>query len=108
MHREPGALSLKLVFPADSDFYNGHFPTFKLLPAVAQVDMVAVFAHALLGTPWAIQKIQRTKFCHPVLPDTVANLEMSYNAELGKVQFSYTNESGRVLSTGSLLMQMNA
>ncbi|MBO4713495.1 MAG: acyl-CoA synthetase [Fibrobacter sp.] len=108
MHREPGALSLKLVFPADSDFYDGHFPTFKLLPAVAQIDMVAVFAHALLGAPWGIQKIQRTKFCYPVLPDTVANLEMSYNAKLGKVQFSYTNESGRVLSTGSLLMQMNA
>ena len=105
MHREPGALSLKLVFPADSDFYDGHFPAFKLLPAIAQVDMVAVFAHALLDTPRAVQKIQRTKFSYPVLPDAVTNLEMTYKAESNKVLFTYTNEAGRMLSTGTLLMQ---
>ena len=105
MHREPGALSLKLVFPADSDFYDGHFPAFKLLPAIAQVDMVAVFAHALLETPRAVQKIQRTKFSYPVLPDAVTNLEMTYKAESNKVLFTYTNEAGRMLSTGTLLMQ---
>ena len=105
MHREPGALSLKLMFPADSDFYDGHFPAFKLLPAIAQVDMVAVFAHALLDTPRAVQKIQRTKFSYPVLPDAVTNLEMTYKAESNKVLFTYTNEAGRMLSTGTLLMQ---
>ena len=108
MHREPGALSLKLMFPADSDFYDGHFPAFKLLPAIAQVDMVAVFAHALLDTPRAVQKIQRTKFSYPVLPDTETNLEMTYKAESNKVLFTYTNETGRMLSTGTLLMQADA
>ena len=108
MHREPGALSLKLVFPLDSDFYDGHFPAFKLLPAIAQVDMVALLAHALLGTPRAVQKIQRTKFCYPILPGAVTNLEMSYKAESNKVLFTYTNENGRMLSTGTLLMQVDA
>ena len=108
LHREPGALSLKLMFPADSDFYDGHFPAFKLLPAIAQVDMVAVFAHALLDTPRAVQKIQRTKFSYPVLPDTETNLEMTYKAESNKVLFTYTNETGRMLSTGTLLMQADA
>ena len=105
MHKEPGALSLKLVFPADSDFYDGHFPAFKLLPAVAQVDMVALLAHALLDTPRAVQRIQRTKFSYPVLPDVQTNLEMSYKAESNKVLFTYTNDAGRMLSTGTLVMQ---
>ena len=38
--REPGVLTVKLVFPTTSDYYDGHFPEFKLLPAVVQVDMV--------------------------------------------------------------------
>ena len=108
MHKEPGALSLKLVFPADSDFYDGHFPAFKLLPAVAQVDMVALLAHALLETPRAVQKIQRTKFSYPVLPDAVTNLEMTFKADTNKVLFTYTNEAGRMLSTGTLVMQAGA
>jgi len=108
MHREPGMVSLKLVFPADSDFYNGHFPAFKLLPAVAQVDMVAELAHALLNTPRAVQRIQRTKFSYPVLPDVPALLEMSYKEESAKVLFTYTNEEGRTLSTGILVMKADA
>ena len=61
---------------------NVCFPAFKLLPAVAQVDMVALLAHALLDTPRAVQRIQRTKFSYPVLPDVQTNLEMSYKAAL--------------------------
>ena len=105
MLREPGVVTLKLVFPATSDFYDGHFPAFKLLPAVAQVDMVAELAHALLNTPRGVQRIQRTKFSYPVLPDVPALLEMTYKEESAKVLFTYTNEEGRMLSTGTLVME---
>jgi acyl-coenzyme A synthetase/AMP-(fatty) acid ligase/3-hydroxymyristoyl/3-hydroxydecanoyl-(acyl carrier protein) dehydratase len=103
MRREPGIVSLRLVFPESSDFYNGHFPAFKLLPAVAQVDLTVMFANALFGTPRTLQRIQRTKFSYPVLPDTPVNLEMTYKAESGKVLFTYTLDSGRMLSTGTLV-----
>ena len=43
-----------------------------------------------------------------VLPDAVTNLEMTYKAESNKVLFTYTNETGRMLSTGTLLMQADA
>ena len=104
MKREPGAVTLKLVFPETSDFYNGHFPAFKLLPAVAQVDMVVELAHALLGSSKTVQRIQRTKFCYPILPGVPAILEMNYKADSGKVAFSYTLEEGRALSNGTLVM----
>ena len=104
MHREPGAVKLKLVFPDTSDFYSGHFPTFKLLPAVAQVDMVVMLGHALLGTSQTVQRIQRTKFSYPILPGVPAILEMTYKAETAKLAFSYTLEEGRALSGGTLVM----
>lgn len=103
MRREPGMVTLRLMFPETSDFYNGHFPAFKLLPAVAQVDMTVMLANALFGTPRVLQRIQRTKFSYPVLPDTPVNLEMTYKAETGKVLFTYTLDSGRMLSTGTLV-----
>lgn len=104
MKREPGTVTLKLVFPETSDFYSGHFPAFKLLPAVAQVDMVVTLAHALLGTSQTVSRIQRTKFSYPILPNVPAILEMSYKADAGKVAFSYTLEEGRPLSSGILVM----
>ena len=103
MRREPGMVTLKLVFPETSDYYNGHFPSFKLLPAVAQVDMTVMLAQALLGTPDTVARIQRTKFSYPILPNVPAILEMSYKAESGKLAFSYTLEEGRPLSGGTLV-----
>ncbi|MFA6836689.1 MAG: AMP-binding protein, partial [Fibrobacteraceae bacterium] len=37
---EPDKAVILVKFPETSDFFNGHFPTFKLLPAVVQVDLV--------------------------------------------------------------------
>jgi len=105
MHRETGTFTVKLVFPATSDFYDGHFPTFKLLPAVVQVDMVVNLAHALLEVPKELQKIQRTKFASPIFPDVPVNLTVSYNEEKCKVTFAYTNDEGKSLSSGTLTMQ---
>ena len=36
--REENAIALEFVIPASSDFFDGHFPQYKLLPAVAQFD----------------------------------------------------------------------
>ena len=104
MRREPGTVTLKIVFPETSDYYNGHFPSFKLLPAVAQVDMTVMLAHALLGTPEVVARIQRTKFSYPILPNVPAILEMTYKAESSKLTFSYTLEEGRPLSGGTLVL----
>ena len=43
--REENAIALEFVIPASSDFYDGHFPQYKLLPAVAQFD---VFQESIL------------------------------------------------------------
>ena len=33
-------ITLEFVIPETSDFFDGHFPEFKLLPAVAQFEVI--------------------------------------------------------------------
>ncbi len=108
--REPGILTAKLVFPSTSGFYDGHFPEFKLLPAVAQVDMVLRLARNFLDVPKALSKIHRTKFAGPILPDIPVILNVKYDADASKVSFNYTlvpsveGDAPKVLSNGSFTM----
>ncbi len=55
---------------ADSDFFDGHFPSFKLMPAVAQLDLVAKLASEAFALPCAVKKIKRIKFTEKILPET--------------------------------------
>jgi len=100
--REPGMLTAKLLFPATSDFYDGHFPEYKLLPAVAQVDMVLKLARVFLNAPKGISRIHRTKFLNPIFPDVPVVVKISYSEETGKITFTYTDETlEKTLSNGS-------
>ena len=42
--KEEGKVVLEFVIPASSDFFDGHFPEYKLLPAVAQFEVVTRFS----------------------------------------------------------------
>lgn len=105
--RDVGSFTATLVFPETSDYYNGHFPTFKLLPAVVQVDVVLRLARAFLNVPKELDRIQRTKFTNPIFPGEPATITANYNAETGKLSFSITNEaSGKTLSSGIIVLKV--
>jgi acyl-coenzyme A synthetase/AMP-(fatty) acid ligase/uncharacterized membrane protein/3-hydroxymyristoyl/3-hydroxydecanoyl-(acyl carrier protein) dehydratase len=103
--REPGVLTAKLMFPATSDYYDGHFPEFKLLPAVVQVDMVLRLARNFLDVPKELSKMNRTRFVSPILPDVPVVVKITYDADAGKVTFAFTSVDGETsYSNGSLIM----
>ena len=103
--REPGVLTAKLLFPATSDYYDGHFPEFKLLPAVVQVDMVLRLARNFLDVPKELSKMNRTRFVSPILPDVPVVVKITYDADAGKVAFAFTSVDGETsYSNGSLIM----
>ena len=103
--REPGVLTAKLLFPATSDYYDGHFPEFKLLPAVVQVDMVLRLARNFLDVPKELSKMNRTRFVSPILPDVPVVVKITYDADAGKVTFAFTSVDGETsYSNGSLIM----
>ena len=97
-------LAVKIVVPNTSDYYDGHFPHFKLLPAVVQIDLALRFFRAFFQLPSEIDRISRTKFTSPILPDTPITFEESYSPELGKMSFRIVNGE-TVHASGSILLK---
>ena len=73
--KEEGKVVLEFVIPASSDFFDGHFPEYKLLPAVAQFEVVTRFSRKYFGTQRWVPSIKRIKFSAPIRPDTKIHLE---------------------------------
>jgi len=101
--KEENKVVLEFVIPATSDFFDGHFPEYKLLPAVAQFEVVTRFSRKYLGTQRYVPNIRRIKFSAPIRPETKIHLELTYNTAKGSVAFTMSdaNDEAKVYSTGS-------
>ncbi len=95
-------VELEVNIPASSDYFDGHFPQFKLLPAVAQIDMVAHFAHRYFGTELSARDIKRFKFSNKILPDSVVIFKLKYDGEKNRLYFELSDFSANtVYASGS-------
>lgn len=101
--KEENAVVLEFVIPATCDFFDGHFPQYKLLPAVAQFEIITRFSRKYFGTQRYVPNIKRIKFSAPIKPDTKIHLELTYKKEKGSVTFNMAdaNVEGKVYSSGS-------
>lgn len=102
--RAENSVKLEFTIPAESDFFDGHFPEFKLLPAVAQFEIVTRFAKKYLGTERAVTKINRIKFSAPIRPGAVCALSMERNSAKNSVTYSLCDaNSKKAYSSGTFL-----
>ncbi len=94
---------LGFVIPSSSDFFDGHFPEFKLLPAVAQFEVITRFSRKYFGTQRYIPHIKRIKFSAPILPDSKIKLTLEYKTEKSSVTFNMADfdNAEHVYSSGS-------
>lgn len=101
--KEDDKIVLEFVIPVTSDFFDGHFPEYKLLPAVAQFEVVTRFSRKYLGTQRFVPSIKRIKFSAPIRPNTKIHLELSKNSAKGTVTFNMSdaNVEGKVYSSGT-------
>ena len=101
--KEEGKVVLEFVIPASSDFFDGHFPEYKLLPAGAQFEAVTRISRKSFGTQRWVPSIKRIKFSAPIRPDTKIHLELTYKAEKQSVTFNLSdaNVEGKVYSSGT-------
>ena len=101
--KEENKVSLEFVIPSTSDFFDGHFPEFKLLPAVAQFEIITRFSRKYFGTQRYVPNIKRIKFSAPIKPGTKIHLELTYKKDKGSVTFNMAdaNVEGKVYSSGS-------
>ncbi len=94
---------LEFVIPSSSDFFDGHFPEYKLLPAVAQFEVVTRFSRKYFKTQRWVPSIKRIKFSAPIRPDTKIHLELIYKQEKQTVTFciSDANVPEKTYSSGT-------
>ena len=106
LSRGENSVSLEFTVPASCDFFDGHFPQFKLLPAVGQFEIITRFSTKYLDVSRFVQKIKRVKFSSPILPDTTAMLDLSFDETRQIVSFAMKSaDDGRIFSSGTFAVQ---
>ena len=102
VERTENSVSLELSIPDSSPYFDGHFPGFPVLPAVAQVELAARFASRYLGTSVALSEIRRVKFTNLVRPN--APLLLKLEKADWAITFSLSSPKGKtVYSLGTIV-----
>lgn len=103
VEKTENSIALEFIIPESSDFFDGHFPEFKLLPAVAQFEIVTRFSRKYFGTDRAVPAIRRIKFSNPIRPESQLHLEIKYNREKSSVSYTLrcAKNSEKTYSSGS-------
>ena len=69
IEKSESTLVLEFSIPPDNSYFDGHFPGFSLLPAVAQMEILIRFASEYFGTGIDIQEMRRIKFTKFIRPN---------------------------------------
>lgn len=107
--RSENAVHADATFLSDSLYFQGHFPTFPLLPGVVQVYFACVFAERFFGVAVRPTQISRLKFARIISPNETVSFALSLagtpNASV--VGFSF-KKGERVCSEGTLKTFLSA
>jgi hypothetical protein len=96
LEQRPDRVLLEFTIPAESAYFDGHFPGFPLLPAVAQFELVIRLASRYLGTGLNVSRLKRIKFSNMVRPGNRLRLELRYNQERQEIGFTALNPGGDI------------
>lgn len=79
IERTENSAALEFIIPGMSPYFDGHFPGFPILPAVAQAEIILRLAAEHLGTNIGISEIKRIKFIKNIRPDILHLLWLEKN-----------------------------
>ena len=96
------SVSLEFFIPDTSHYFDGHFPDYPILPAVAQMELVVRFASRYLGTGVGLSEIRRVKF--PTLVRPLVPLLLKLSKSDNAITFNMTSRDGKIVySTGTVV-----
>jgi 3-hydroxyacyl-[acyl-carrier-protein] dehydratase len=72
-----GTIKARVRVPADSIWFDGHFPGAALLPGVAQLAIVAAILEEALGTRVRITDVSRVRFKTAIMPDQTMEVQIT-------------------------------
>ncbi len=99
-----GEWALELDVPLDLAHFSGHFPKTPILPGVVQVDWAQTLARGLMQLPPRFAGMEVLKFQQLARPGDRLQLNLRFDAERGKLYFSYRNGEA-ACSSGRILLQ---
>lgn len=103
----PPEAELRLVIPADLDYFVGHFPGAPIVPGVVQIKWALELARRHVGALGQFAGMEAVKFQRVMVPELVVTLTLRFAAADGKLRFSYEAEGAR-FSSGRLLLRARA
>ncbi|MDD7200878.1 MAG: AMP-binding protein [Sphaerochaetaceae bacterium] len=97
--QEEGKVVLLVTVSSSSPFYDGHFDNgIKLLPAVAQIDIVVHVIRTFLEPDFLLLSMPKSKFSAPIKPEMP--LLLSVKGASGQYVFVFSREDGSVCAKG--------
>ena len=93
------AIALEFSIPPHNPYFDGHFPEFSLLPAVAQMELIIRFASEYFGTGIDVKEMRRIKFTKFIRPHAPLSLRL----EKGEKNITFkiiSREDDSVCSSG--------
>ena len=92
-----------LIFKKESNFFNGHFENYPILPGVVQVFFAHFFAEEVFNTEIPQNEIKRLKFIKVIKPETEVILTLTNNSS--SIDYKYSERNGKIFSSGTLNKQ---
>jgi len=105
---EQGTNSVIVEFsvPGTNPYFDGHFPGFPILPAIAQIELVIRYASRFFETGIDISEIPRIKFTNLIRPS--APLALKLERKDKTISFKmYSPGDESVYSAGTLKIREN-
>ncbi len=97
------SLLLELDIPGNSEYFDNHFPNYKLLPGVAQFELITRLASRYFGTGIYVPNAKRIKFSNAIMPDSQIHLKLDCSKDKQSVSFKITSPDRTVTySSGTL------
>ena len=102
IEKTENSVSLEFTIPGTSLYFDGHFPGFPILPAVAQTEIILRYAARHLGTGIDPSEMKRIKFTSFIRPDMRLLLKLTKNEKT--ISFHLSSPGGEtVYSTGTVI-----
>jgi 3-hydroxymyristoyl/3-hydroxydecanoyl-(acyl carrier protein) dehydratase len=101
--REEGEIRARIRVPADSPWFDGHFPGEPVLPGIAQLGMVHDLLCRAFDQQLPVARVSRVRFRQMIRPEQQLTLAVQRDGADGSHRFRITGDEGSICS-GQLLL----
>ena len=97
-----GEFSADILIPADSDWFDGHFPGNPVLPGIAQLGMVFEVLGRMIEGDVQVMQVQRVRFRQMILPGDRVVVGVQPKPDKNGLHAFRILKDGEVICTGGM------